>query len=438
MNTVGVGYCDDRVSRLPHFVVIPGADRREFFAWVNTFCPFVTPLSQWCRVVTHRELVDAQSARSRPEYGETVAAWAGAIIGEAVLHMGGAGKLGQLSTTALHTCVTFVAGRAFGLWENRKVRSAAVERLRMIREMLGGADRGMPWSDFERVWGVLEALSSGNEGMRQGGLWEGDLTVAACVDIQRSGFVSRTTMRSVLEQLLWPEEYLEYEEVGAEGRLRIFDAAAECLEGMREKTRGLEELAEFTVAYFAARIGGEASGRIGLVEGIVGHRPMVAIWFGVASALYKPEVWGTEYGGLGRLAIRELDYPWRFGDPPRCDIAVDELVALVEPDRRERTLRFRGAMRKVVEVELALGVNGAVAFAGAAEHEGDPARLEGMRGELVELNRHLAAATGSANRLNRAYGNPDGGKSGSRSGSAKRPRRSRAGEKRGGARGEGR
>ena len=39
MNTVGVGYCDDRASRLPHFVVIPGADRREFFAWVNTFCP---------------------------------------------------------------------------------------------------------------------------------------------------------------------------------------------------------------------------------------------------------------------------------------------------------------------------------------------------------------------------------------------------------------
>ena len=103
--------------------------------------------------MTHRELVDAQSARSRPEYGETVAAWAGAMIGEAVLRMGGAEKLGQLSTTALHTCVTFVAARAFGLWENRKVRSAAVERLRMIREMLGGADRGMPWSDYEGVCG---------------------------------------------------------------------------------------------------------------------------------------------------------------------------------------------------------------------------------------------------------------------------------------------
>ena len=436
VNTVGVGYCDGRVSGLPHFVVIPGTDRREFFAWVNTFCPFVTPLSQWCRVVTHQELVDVQSARSRPEYGGAVAAWAGAMIGEAVLHMRGAGKLGQLSTTALHTCVTFVAARAFGLWENRKTRSAAVERLRMMREMLGGADRGTPWPDYEKVWEVLEALSTGKGGMRQGDLWEGDVTVAACVDIQRSGFVSRTTMRGILERLLWSEEYLGYEDVGAEGRLRIFDAAAECLQGMRKNARGLEELAEFAVAYFAARIGGDASGRIGLVEGIVGRRPMVAIWYGVASALYRPEVWGTEYGGLGRLAIRELEYPWRFGDPPRCDIAGDELVALVEPGRRERTLRFRGAMRRVMEVELALGVNGAVSLAGGAEQEGDAAQLEGMRGDLVELNRHLAAATESARRLNEAYGKAEGGKEGSRSGSGKRPRRARASERKGSARGE--
>ena len=435
-NTVGVGYCDGRVAGLPHFVVIPGTDRREFFAWVNTFCPFVTPLSQWCRAVTQRELLDAQRARSRPEYGGTVAAWAGAMIGEDVLHMRGTEKLGQLSTTALHTCVTFVAARAFGLWENRKTRSAAVERLRMMREMLGGADRGMPWSDYDKVWRVLEALSSGKGGVRQGGLWDRDVTVAACMDIQRSGFVSRATMRNILEQLRWPEEYLAYEEAGAEGRLRIFDAASECLEGMRENARGLEELAEFAVAYFAARIGGEASGRIGLVEKIVGRRPMVAIWYGVASALYRPEVWGTEYGGLGRLAIRELNYPWRFGDPPRCDIAVDELVALVEPGRRDRALRFRGAMRKVVEVEVVLGVNGAVSLVGGGEHEADAAGLEGIRGDLVELNRHLAAATESAERLNEAYRKTEAGKNGSRSGSGKRPRRARAGERRGGAGGE--
>ena len=435
--SVGVGYCDGYLSSLPHFIVVPGADRREFFAWVNTFCPFVTPLSQWCRVVTQRELADAQATRTRPEYGGAVAAWAGAMIGEAVLHMRTGGKLAQLSTAALHSCATFVAARAFGLWEDRNLRVVAVERFGTARGILGCAERGLPSSDYERAWEVLEVLSGREGGMRQGGLWEEDVTVAACVDIRRTGFVSKGTMTKVLERLVWSDDYLEFERVGAEQRLRIFDTAVERLERMRESSRSLQALAEFTVAYFAARIGGGASGHIGLLERIIGLRPMVAIWYGVASALHRPEVWGPEFGGLGRLALKELTFPWRFGDPPRCDIAIDELTALVEPSRRDGSLRFRGAMRKAVNVEVALGVNGTVPLTWAAEDDGGAARVETMRGELAELNRHLAAATESAKRLNEGYGSAGAGKNASKSGVRKGAKRSRAGEGRRGVREEG-
>ena len=133
-------------------------------------------------------------------------------------------------------------------------------------------------------------------------------------------------MTKVLERLGWSEDYLEFEKVGAEQRLRIFDGAVERLGRMRESSGSVEALAVFTVGYFAARMGGGASGHIGLLDEIIGRRPMVAIWYGVTSALYRPEVWGAEFGGLGRLVLRELAFPWRFSDPPRCDIAVDELA----------------------------------------------------------------------------------------------------------------
>lgn len=54
---VAVGYIDGHFDTLPKFLVIPGNDRREFFAWVNTYCSFATPLSQWCRVLSEEELV---------------------------------------------------------------------------------------------------------------------------------------------------------------------------------------------------------------------------------------------------------------------------------------------------------------------------------------------------------------------------------------------
>ena len=164
VGSVGVGYCDGHLSSLPHFIVVPGTDRREFFAWVNTFCPFVTPLSQWCRVVTQRELADAQASRGRPEYGGAMAAWAGAIIGEAALHMRTGGNLAQLSTVALHTCATFVAARAFGLWENRNLRVVAVERFGATRAILGAPERDLPSSEYERAWEVLEVLSGRKAG----------------------------------------------------------------------------------------------------------------------------------------------------------------------------------------------------------------------------------------------------------------------------------
>ena len=426
--SVGVGYCDGHLTSLPHFIVVPGSDRREFFAWVNTFCPFVTPLSQWCRVVTQRELAGAQTARVPPKYGGAVSAWAGAMIGEAILHMRTGRKLAQLSIAALHTCATFVAARSFGLWQDRDTHVLAMERYEAARRILGGTDRDVPSADYQRVWEVLETLSGGESRMRQGGSWKEDLTVPACEDIQRTGFVGKGTMTKVLEQLGWSEDYLEFERVGAEQRLRIFDRSVECLGRMRERLRSVEALAEFTVAYFAARIGGGASGHIGLLEGIIGRRPMVALWYGVTSALHRPEVWGAEFEGLGRLALRELAFPWRFSDPPRCDIAVDELTALVDPSRRSASLRFRGAMRKVVNVEVALGVNGAVRLPWTAEDDGNTARVQAIQGKLAELDRHLTAATESTKWLNEAYKSPGGEKTASKSGVRKRPKRSRAGE----------
>lgn len=419
--SVGVGYCGGDFLGLPQFIVIPGSDRKEFFAWVNTFCPFVTPLSQWCRVVTQGELSQAVGARGWPEFGGTMAAWAGAMVGEAVLHMKTGAKLEQLSTAALRACATFVAARAFGLWEDRKVRAMAVERLAAARGMLGGAGGGLLLADWETAWGVLEELGGREGGMRQGGLWKEDLTVSACMDIRSTGFVSKETMGRIVGRLGWSEEFVEFEDVGAERRLRIFDAAVVCLERMGRNRGSREALGEFAVGYFAARIGGAASERVGLVENTRAWRPMVVVWYGVISALHRPEVWGAEFGGLGRLALRELAFPWRFCDPPGCDIAVEELAALREPGRKGMAPGFRSAMRRVVNVEVALGVEGAVPLGGAVEeHGGGGGGVEAMGAELVELNRHLAAATESARRLDQVYGSVSGAGGAVKSGVRKR------------------
>ena len=402
---VGVGYVDGRSRSLPQFVVIPDADRKEFFAWVSTYCPFATPLTQWCRVVDEGELARVQSLEVVPRYGGVASVWAGAIVGESILYLGEGSKLSELSVTALQARASFVAARAFGLWGSGKARIEAMRRHESARNVLGVARRGPNLKEHQELWAVLETLS--NEAGTRFPEYDFQLrlTVEACDDIRKTGFVSKPTMLKTMEKLGWPEKFAEFERCGAEKRVALFDKAAENLGRFEpDVQQSFRALGEFIVAYFAARIGGSASAYMPLLTRLVGSHPMVALWYGVASALYKPEIWGAEFDGLGRLALKELAFPLRFDDPPRCDIAVDELVVLVDPGADFQSLGFRGATRKALNVEVALGVNVMIPLSLSPEQISTVASSSLTPSELTEILQHLIAATEGVTRLRDVYG----------------------------------
>ena len=404
---VGIGYVENHSDLLPSFLVIPGSDRREFFAWVNTYCPFATPLSQWCRVISEKELARVQLLEISPKYGGLAPAWAGAVIGEALLNVGIGGGLSQLSVTALQSCASFVAARAFGLWGSGGNLSVSMKQYDAARNILGIASRNSNRLEYENIWAVLELLSNKKMTQYQKSIvhLHIELIIKSCEDIGKTGFVSRPIISEITRKLGWTEKFIEFEENGAEQRIVLFDKAVECLfRSISEIRQDSRVLGEFMVAYFAARIGGSASAHMPLLEKLIDHHPMVMLWYGVVSALYRSEIWGTEFGGLGRLALKELAFPLRFDDPPRCDIAFDELVALVEPSTRARSLGFRGATHKALNVEVALGVNTMIRLSPLPEQDYAVISNEEVQFEIADLRRHLKSAIESVQRLDNAHG----------------------------------
>ena len=402
---VAVGYIDGHFDPLPKFLVIPGTDRREFFAWVNTYCPFVTPLSQWCRVISEEELVRVQSLEVIPRYGNFASAWAGAVVGEAILNVGIGNTPSQLPVAALQSCTSFVAARAFGLWGSGNISTVSMSQYEIARDIFENTNRNSDCLEYHKLWEVLGILS--NNGMTHDSRTSlsTQLMIQSCKDIQKSDFVSRSVMFQIIKELVWPEKIVEFEKSGSEQRIVIFDNAVERLIQSRSDTpKDLKILGEFAVAYLAARIGGSASSHIALLEKLVKSYPMMALWYGVVSALYRSEVWGAEFGGLGRLALKELSFPLRFDDPPRCDIAFDELIALVGPNNNSQSLRFRGATHRALNIEVSLGVNAMIRLSSLSEHNSMPASSEVIQSEIEDLLRHLGAAVESARRLDNAHG----------------------------------
>ena len=402
---VAVGYIDSHFGQLPKYLVIPGTDRREFFAWVNTYCPFATPLSQWCRVISEEELVRVQSLEIIPRYGNFSSAWAGAVVGEAILNVGIGSAPSQLSVAALQSCASFVAARAFGLWGHGNTFTISMEQYEIARNILGNTNRNSDCLEYHKLWEVLDILSSKETTHNPKISLSTRLIVQSCQDVRKSGFVSREVMSQLMKELVWPEKILEFEKSGSEQRIVIFDSAVEHLIRSRsDAPKDLKVLQEFAIAYLAARIGGSVSSHITLLDKLMKNYPMIALWYGVVSGLYRSEIWGVEFGGLGRLALKELSFPLRFDDPPRCDIAFDELIALVDPNNTSQSLGFRGATHRALNVEVSLGVNAMIRLSSLSEHNSIPVSSEIIQSEVAELLRHLEAAFESAHRLDSAHG----------------------------------
>ena len=411
--SVGIGYIDNQVDTLPCFVVLPDKNHEEFYAWVSSYCPFALPLSQWCRVVTVDELARLPSMVIVPQYGDAVTAWAGATVGEAILHMGIGIDLSPISVSALQSCASFVAARAFGLWRSKEILSSSVQRYESVRKLLGVAERRLNPLEYQELWTVLEILSDGPSRRDPDESAQVELAVQSCRDIQESGFVSEPTMLKVLEALRWPKVLKTFQREGAERRVVLFDEAADNLRRSTDrKRRRTKALEEFMVAYFAARVGGGGSGHLMLLERLVGEHPMLTVWYGVASALHRPEVWGAEFGGLGRLALKELTFPLRIDERPRCDIAFDELLTIVGPRPEIERLGFRGATRRALNVEVASGVSGLVGLSVWAEQEAATSGAKLEQAVLNELVAHLGMARECVKRLQEGGRNREGTRDG--------------------------
>ncbi|MYI68256.1 MAG: hypothetical protein F4103_05735 [Boseongicola sp. SB0673_bin_14] len=307
-----------------------------------------------------------------PSYGSVATAWAGAAIGEAILRLGGRVSGRHVSTAVLQSCTTFVAARAFGLWGSDGMRQA-IARYEHARELLGSPPAGVSKRGYEEVWSVLETLSGGAFESSQSLPLSlaSELAMVCCRDIQGDGFIGSDKLNAAISALGWPGEFTKYETSTAEQRLEMFDQALVYSERQdRIAKYEVSVLADFIIAYFADKISGSGSAHIHLIEGLLSRRPMVMLWYGIVSSLYRPGVWGAEFGGLARLAMKELKVPIRLDEAPRSDVSLEELITLVEPTETHQTLGFRGASPRILNVEVSLGVAGAIRLVnGSEEHE---------------------------------------------------------------------
>ena len=360
----------DRGHILPLVVVVRNDDLRRLCARLSQFRSDFSPLTAWCHVLSPQELENLNSLDLKPNLRGFEAAWTGLIVAEA--HLLAGRSVADLRISACLATQSFAVARATALW-TRVTPGAVIERYDAINKLVNktiGDRASIPIGQlrltFFAIWNALAALS---DSRTEYDTSEVEPIVASLKGLLKARMNSEKNSNeaecfaSPLMQIV-PEarELLKLKHFTPERRLQLFDNLMENLGStspIRERLRSTT--LPLILGYLATVVaGGKPS--LHLAETHARRWPQILAWAYVVGGVGQSVLWTSSFDGLGRLVARELTRTCRLGEPPTCDFALNEGMALTDPQLSDPFVFLRIKQAKIVNILLMPGVNVAVSI----------------------------------------------------------------------------
>ncbi|MYH28343.1 MAG: hypothetical protein F4137_05695 [Acidobacteria bacterium] len=359
----------------PLAVVVHDEEIRRLCGRYATLRSDLSPLSTWCHLMTPATFEDVKGITHEPRFRDTVGAWSGVVIAEAMLLAGK--SYGDLRFSACLATATYAIARSTALWEN-VLFDDAIERLECANRLCRGRNVSQRnesrvarvRSSLRPIWACLAALTRDTEGAGGDGVRPLVAALKALAEARaarasgEAGMLARPLLREVPEA----RAFEGLPEMTPEARLRLFDLLTSALEeadGANASRRGALGL----VAGYLATVAAGGTTSLGLVEQMAGRFPELTIWAYLAGSVGERITWTSAFDGLGRLVARELRRPLRLDEAPTCDFAVEEGVVLADPRLENPLVHLRVKQSRLLSVALFPGVNVAIPVADSMVEE---------------------------------------------------------------------
>jgi hypothetical protein len=338
---------------LPDLLVVRDEDISDTHAWISSYFAALSPITQWCRIITQSEAKRLLKRNDPPTLKTRLGCWVGAILAEcsaqALQHI----NLRELPGTAVLTSATFAAGRSVAVWgEHCDLREIAARHEELGSKFREGA-RPISAMQLLPLWQTLNAAKNSV-----------DKNVDRRALERFAALFEKITPLSVAGNSEAMGENIGFavEFIGLPG-------LAECARGPQlDRLKALDELAreltndtksapaEAFLGLAASLIDPGAAVLPDLLRKYVNLFPMAPLWLGAFAGCWSPARVLSDHQGLGRLISRELLVQSDLEEKPHCDIAYDEIHRWMNGVTASR-LPIRGMAARAINIEISLGVN---------------------------------------------------------------------------------
>ncbi|WFP74739.1 hypothetical protein [Mesorhizobium sp. WSM4906] len=343
---------------LAEVLVVRDEDFIDTLAWLNSYFPALSPVSQWCRILPESQ---AERIASRPPtvtLGSMLGAWVGVVLAECSVQAGGIQNLRDVPGSAAASTASFAAGRAAAVWSNDVNFVELARRHDELSQSLREGSRPLAADALVPLWFVLSGRVGKTMYSSQQAL-EPLISILSHIaqqsgELETAELVARTAMQA--------RDYFDLPELTfcAQGpqveRVRALDRLAERL-ASGPRSPAIDALLGLGASFVDPGVAVAPE----LLRRHARALPLAPIWQGAFAGAMTPLRVMSDQGGLGRLVAKGLLAADDFQGRPSCDIAYEELSRWITPGRSLK-LDVRGASARVLSVELVLGVTSAFPY----------------------------------------------------------------------------
>ena len=313
-----------RAGELPNALVIREVEVDEFLAWTNTY------LSNWCPITAYfRVLSDSQALLEGGQLSEEgtsflESASVGLIVAEAIAQAVEAYDVDRVSMAGCIATFSFAAAQ--GLRRNVTIADVA-HNWSKCRKITGQAPLRVKVESLTTPWEAVNELARGDlEGVRRASStsfhrW----IVEGLREFIAAGEIGAATWNRLTVRFPKAREAIEPMKGTQEERVAVLESV---LAEKLDRGHRTSEATSFVVGYLVSRIFPGTIKHVGLLLKHLENFPSAVLWLGLFASLHgRRELSLT---GLGRRVWRALSAEDSVLSRPRCDIALRELLVLIE------------------------------------------------------------------------------------------------------------